>query len=235
MGPEELGRQVGGPLGVKISERALAELPRYNVAPRDPVLGIVAPGGVPQARVLGWGLVPAWAREVPKKPYINATMERLQQRGEFLSTPADAEHRVLLVADEFQEWVKSEQPRKVRPAPFGFRVDGGRPFCFAGLWSTNDRVESDPVATCTIVTCSSAANPVIARIHDRSPVILPDVEEWRAWLDPGVSPEEALSFCRMLDPARTSARPLPLAFNDARNKSPEVLFADAEQQPASLF
>jgi putative SOS response-associated peptidase YedK len=231
VGPEELGRQVAGPLGVQIRETA--ELPRYNIAPRDPVLGIVAEDGVPEARVLQWGLVPAWAREVPKRPYINATVERLRDIGEFLQTPADVEHRVLLVADEFMEWAKSEQPRKVKPAPFGFRVDGGRAFCFAALWSTNDRVDGAPMETCTIVTCSSAGNPVIASIHDRSPVILPDLEQWRAWLDPSVSAQEALSFCRVLDPARMSARPLPLAFNHARNKTRQELFAD--EQPASLF
>ncbi len=87
--------------------------------------------------------------------------------------------------------------------------------------------------TCTIVTCSSAGNPVIASIHDRSPLILPDLEQWRAWLDPSVSAQEALSFCRVLDPARMSARPLPLAFNNARNKTRQELFAD--EQPASLF
>ena len=117
VGPEELGRQVGGPLGVKIRERTLAELPRYNIAPRDPVLGIVAADGVPQARVLKWGLIPPRAREVPKKTYINATLEELKNKGSYLSTPADAAHRALLIADEFQEWVKAEQKNKVRPAP----------------------------------------------------------------------------------------------------------------------
>jgi putative SOS response-associated peptidase YedK len=235
VGPEELGRQVAGPLGVKISERTAAELPRYNIAPRDPVLGIVSADGVPEARVLQWGLVPAWAREVPKKPYINATVERLRETGEFLQVSPDPAHRVLLVADEFMEWAKAEQPRKVKPAPFGFQVDGGQAFCFAGLWSTNNnRLEGDPLATCTIVTCSSAGNPVIASIHERSPVILPDPEQWQAWLDPEVSAQEALSFCRVLDPARMSARPLPLAFNNARNKHRQELF-DAPQPPASLF
>jgi len=236
VGPEELGRQVGAPLGVKISERAVAELPRHNIAPRDPVLGIVAEDGVPQAKVLRWGLVPPWAREVPKKPYINATVERLKETGEFLQVPPDPAHRILLVADEFMEWAKAEQPRKVKPAPFGFQVDGGRAFCFAALWASNDRVEGDgPVETCTIVTCSSAGNTVIASIHDRSPVILPDPEEWRAWLDPGVSAQEALSFCRALDPARMTARPLPLTFNNARNKTPDELFAEQEPPAASLF
>lgn len=235
VGPEELGRQVAGPLGVKISERTVAEVPRYNIAPRDPVLGILAPEGVPEARVLGWGLVPPFARAVPKRPYINATVERLRETGEFLQVPPDPAHRVLLVADEFMEWAKAEQPRKVRPAPFGFQVDGGRAFCFAALWASNDHVDgSSAVETCAIVTCSSAGNPVIAGIHDRAPVILPDPEQWQAWLDPNVTAQEALSFCRVLDPARMTARPLPLTFNNARNKTRQELF-DAEQQPASLF
>lgn len=235
VGTEELGRQVGAPLGVQIRESTAAELPRYNIAPRDPVLGIVAEDGVPQARVLKWGLIPTRAREVPKRPYINATVERLQETGKFLQTPADVEHRALLVADEFQEWAKAEQPRKVRPAPFGFRLDGGRAFCFAAMWTVNRHVEESPVASCAIVTCSSAGNPLIAAIHDRSPVILPDPEQWRAWLDPDVCAHEALSLCGLLDPARLSAQPLPLTFNNARNKTPQELFASEAQQPASLF
>src|SRR5438309_8204961 len=34
---------------------------RYNIAPTEEVLAIVAPKGVPQARLLRWGLVPPWA------------------------------------------------------------------------------------------------------------------------------------------------------------------------------
>jgi ABC-type uncharacterized transport system ATPase component len=36
---------------------------------------------------------------------------RLRETGEFLQTPADAEHWVQLLADEFMEWAKAEQPR----------------------------------------------------------------------------------------------------------------------------
>jgi hypothetical protein len=40
----------------------------------------------------------------------------------------------------------------------------------------------------------------------------------------------------VLDSARVTVRPLPLAFNNARNKTPEVLFAAAEPPAApSLF
>jgi putative SOS response-associated peptidase YedK len=221
--PEDFSETLAQPLGVL--RRETADAGRYNIAPTDPVLAIVAPNGTPEARTLRWALVPAWAIEVRRPPRINATLEGIQRTGTFLGVPADASHRALIVADEFMEWTKAEQKGKVKPAPFGFQVDGGRPFCFAGLWVVNTRIEGGPVASCTLLTCDSKGNAVVSPIHDRMPVILPDPEDWRTWLDPGVSQEEALSICGPLAAERMSARPLPIAFNNTRNKDPEVLFA----------
>jgi putative SOS response-associated peptidase YedK len=96
----------------------------------------------------------------------------------------------------------------------------------AGLWTVNTRVEDEPLATCTILTCDSRSNRVIAPVHDRMPVILADPEQWRAWLDTEVTADEALSMCGPLSAERMTVRPLPQAFNDARNKTREVLFAE---------
>jgi len=49
---------------------------RFNVAPTEDVLAIVSPKGEPHARMLRWGLVPAWAHELRSAPLmINARME----------------------------------------------------------------------------------------------------------------------------------------------------------------
>ncbi len=222
LGPEELARQIGDPLGVEIDEGAGARA--YNIAPTEQVLAIVAPDGTPQARTLRWGLVPAWVEEAKAtRPYINAKVEGVRKTGKFLGVPADTPHRALIVATEFAEWVNSERKGKDKPAPFGFAVDGGRAFCFAGLWVLNSRVDGAPLASCTILTCDSASNPLVSAIHSRMPVILPDPDDWRAWIDPRVSPQEALSICGPLPAERMSGRPLSPAFNNVRNKSPAVL------------
>jgi len=227
VGPEEIGKQIGKPLGVRISEQA--GRPAYNIAPTDDVLAIVAPEGKPEARMVRWGLVPPWARKIDGAPRINARVERLV-KDNYYGVAADPPHRALIIATEFYEWAKAEQKGKVKPAPFGFTVDGGRPFCFAGLCAVNGRVEGGPIVSAAILTCSP--NELVRPIHDRMPAILADVEDWLTWMNPGVSVHDALSTCTPLAVERMTARPVSAAFNDGRNKSPEFFEAadDAEQQ-----
>jgi putative SOS response-associated peptidase YedK len=225
--PQEIGRQLGNPLGVAITESAGTGA--ENIAPTDPVLGIVASDGQRQARVLRWDLVPSYAKTVdpPKSgPRKNARVERLRSGQTYFGVKPDPVHRVLIVATEFDEWVKGEQERKVKPAPFGFSVDGNKAFCFAGLWTVNQRVPDGPVASATIITCDASTNGVVSPIHHRMPVILPDPEQWKAWLDPNVSQEEALTMCEPLPTERMSVRPLPQTFNNSHNKSRETLWTE---------
>jgi putative SOS response-associated peptidase YedK len=226
--PAEIGKQVGDPLGVQITE--MAGVPAYNIAPTDDVLAIVAPKGKPEARIVRWGLVPPSAKKIEGSPRYNAKTETLLN-GTYYGVAAEAPHRALIVATEFYEWVKAEQKRKVKPAPFGFSVDGGKVFCFAGLCATNSRVEGGPIVSVTILTCPP--NELVRPIHNRMPAIFTDHGQWATWLNPEVSAKDALSMCTPLTPERMTARPVPLVFNDARNKNPELFETpanDAEQQ-----
>jgi putative SOS response-associated peptidase YedK len=232
VGSEEIGKQIGKPLGVRISEQA--GTPAYNLAPTDDVLAIVAREGKPEARTVRWGLLPPSAKKIEGPPRYNAKTETLK-KGTYYGVAADPPHRALIVATEFYEWVKPEQKRKVKPAPFGFTVDGGRVFCFAGLCAINRRVQDAPIASVTILTCPP--NELVRPIHNRMPAILTDHRQWATWLNPGVSARDALSMCTPLTPERMTARPVPLAFNDARNKSPELFRLatnETEQQQLSL-
>jgi putative SOS response-associated peptidase YedK len=226
-GPEEIGKQIGGGLGVQISEKAGA--PAYNIAPTDDVLAIVAPEGIPEARMVRWGLVPPGAEKVEGAPRINAKTETLLN-GTYYGVGADAAHRALIVATEFYEWLKAEQKRKVKPAPFGFNVDGGKPFCFAGLCATNSRVQGGPIVSVTILTCPP--NDLVRPIHNRMPAILADPDDRLTWMNPGVSARDALSICRPLDAERLTARAVTVAFNDSRNKSAELFEPSAHAQQA---
>lgn len=227
LGPEEIGRQVAQRLGMRIegSEGTRAR----NIAPTEDVLGIVSTRGGREARMLRWALLPDWAGDLKGRPQINARIETVRRAGKFIGVPADAAHRVLVIADEFIEWSKAERRGTSRPAPFGFSVEGGRAFCFAGLWSTNERVGDTPIDSCTIITCDARRNPLVAPLHDRMPAILADPEQWEAWLDPAVGVEDALSMCAPLGGERMSVRPLSQRYNDAREKDPEgAAGADAD-------
>jgi putative SOS response-associated peptidase YedK len=101
--PEEIGKQVGDPLGVRITE--MAGMPAYNIAPTDDVLAIVAPKGKPEARIVRWGLVPPSAKKIEGSPRYNAKTETLLN-GTYYGVAAEAPHRALIVATEFYDYLQ---------------------------------------------------------------------------------------------------------------------------------
>lgn len=227
VGPEELTEQVGRQLGVQIRESIRTD--PWDVRPTDPVPAIVARDGRPQDRMLRWALVPAAATTVKtKRPWINATVEGLRSKGSYFGVSPEGAHRALILADGFYEWPKLAEDqriqKKLKPPPMRFTVDGGRVFCFAGLWVTARHVEDGPVSSCTIITCDSSANRVVAPVHDRMPVILADPDLIKAWLDPSISPAEALSLCEPLGGDRMSSEIHPLGVQNV----------DGEQVAAGL-
>lgn len=200
---------------------------RYNVAPSEPVLALVAGAAEPQAKLLRWGLVPGFARELRiGARMINARSETALRNGAFRDLIASAQRRALVPADGFYEWLRSEDPRRPRQ-PFHITIDDGSPFAFAGLW-TRSRIDGEPVESVTILT--TAANAAVAPLHDRMPVILPDAASERAWLSAALDGEAAQASCGPLDAARTHVAPANPAVNKAgvpEAEGPQLLRAPA--------
>lgn len=183
-------------------------LERFNIAPTEPVLAVCAGG---EGRLLRWGLVPHWARSLSDGArMINARVETVATKKPFSTLVESNGGRCLILADGFFEWLRPEDRREPRQ-PFFFTVDGGEPFAFAGLW-TRARIEGERVRSATILT--TTPNAVVARLHDRMPVILPDAEAEAAWLADGVTGAEALALCRPLAAERMTV----IAANPAVNK-----------------
>jgi putative SOS response-associated peptidase YedK len=218
-GPEELNERFRVPI------ESAEGTARYNVAPTEPVLTIVAPKGEPRAEVMRWGLVPSWATEIKGPLMINARIETVTEKPAYRRLVPRGQRRALQIADGYYEWLKPERRDEPRQ-PFHFRVDGGTPFAFAALW-TPAKVEGEWLHSVSLLTCDSAPNPVAAAIHDRMPVILADEEAQRAWLDPAVGAEEALSLCGALPAERLTARPANPAVNNVRTAvdGPDLLSA----------
>lgn len=159
--------------------------PRYNIAPTQDVAAIrTSTGGGRELVALHWGLLPPWVgeRSVAAR-MINARAETLADKPAFRT--AFRSRRCLVVADGFYEWQRLGGRKQ--PHFIGF-VDG-RPFGLAGLWERWPGDGNGPVESCTIVT--TAANEVVAPLHDRMPVIL-DPGEFALWLDLEVRDPEAL-------------------------------------------
>jgi putative SOS response-associated peptidase YedK len=200
---------------------------RYNVAPTEQILTVVRERDdeEPHAHLVRWGLVPGWADSLKiGAKMINARSETVPTKEPFKRLVEKATGRCLILADGFYEWQKPEDKKQPRQ-PFRFTVDGGLPFAFAGLWARS-KIDGEWIHSATILTTD--ANPLVARIHDRMPVILPDPEAEQAWLAPGVSADEALALCRPLDPKRMTATAVSRRVNgiDPDNEGPDLLVPD---------
>jgi putative SOS response-associated peptidase YedK len=202
---------------------------RYNVAPGDDVLAVTTDKhGEPRGELLRWGLVPSWAKQSDTGlKMINARVETVGERPAFRR--AFERYRCLIVADGFYEWqAVPGQPKQ----PFHITRTNGDPFAFAGLWSIWYGPDGDKLRTCTILT--TAANPTIAPLHDRMPVILSPHAE-AEWLDLATAPARLAEILRGMSGAETALQPVGLAVNDARYDGPECLASPIESAQATLF
>ena len=139
-------------------------LPRFNIAPTQQVPVVNSAGSL---EAMQWGMVPAWRGE-PAKVLINARSETIREKRTFKK--AFAQRRCLVPADGFYEW------RRVDKRPYLFELAGQAPFAIGGIWEPGE----DTSRCCLLLT--TAANSLLASIHDRMPVIVrtEDRDEWLA-------------------------------------------------------
>jgi len=222
---------------VKKAESALG---RFNVAPTQEVLTIrsspdpeEAAAGEREARLMRWGLVPRWAKDL-KVGYrmINAKAENLDSSRAYAPLVGKFRHRCLIVADGFYEWMKAEDPKQPRQ-PWRFTVDGGEPFAFAGICTRKEWEDEEDrgfddgwLYSCTIVT--TTPNQVVAPVHDRMPAILPSADAEAAWLRPDLSAEDAIAMCAPLPASRMAGAPANPKLNKVgkgMEEGPDLLVA----------
>jgi putative SOS response-associated peptidase YedK len=194
---------------------ALAHPRRYNIAPSQPVLGIVA-DPLPRAEVMVWGFLPSWAKpDKGMKPVINARVESIREgkpfyRGAFVSG------RCAILADGFYEWKrmgKGKQPYRIQLRDRGV-------FAMAGLWSWYRSADGAEQATCAIVTV--AANDFMRDIHDRMPAILRE-DDLGVWLDPTSRQLDLFSALEPYDPAEMSAFAVSTTVNSPANDNDKCI------------
>jgi putative SOS response-associated peptidase YedK len=161
--------------------------PRYNIAPSQPVTAIRAMPTASGREIafLRWGLIPSWSKDPAiGNRLINARAETAGEKPSFRN--AFRRHRCLIPTNGFYEWQRLERGKQ----PYFVRMHDERLFAFAGLWDRWESPDEDVIETCTILT--TAANTVLAPIHDRMPVILPP-GEYDRWLDPTLKNLDSLS------------------------------------------
>ncbi|MCS7079385.1 MAG: SOS response-associated peptidase [Chloracidobacterium sp.] len=200
--------------------------PRYNIAPTQLVAVVFndAPRTLDAAR---WGLIPAWRKEPTGPPLINARAETLRLKPSFRES--FRHRRCWVLCDGFYEWRKNSDGTTT---PFRAVLSTGGPFALAGLWDERPAADGTPQRSCTVVT--TQANPLLATLHERMPVILTPAEE-RAWLE--ATDLDALE--RLLRPYPAEAMrvyPVSRAVNIVANDDPTLVAPIAlEPHQTALF
>ncbi len=204
----------------------------YNVAPTKDVHVVrwkkerIADGpdagkptgeGHRELRVVRWGLVPSWAKDVSVgNRLLNARVESLTEKPAFRK--AAQSRRCLVPADGWYEWAKRlDSPGK---QPYFVTPQDGSVLAFAGLYFFFVRGYY-VIYTCTVVTAPAVG--VLNEIHPRMPLVLPR-DRWAAWLDPqqddvgelaAPTPQEVVDALEL--------RPVSTRVNNVKNNGPELL------------
>jgi putative SOS response-associated peptidase YedK len=89
--------------------------------------------------------------------------------------PYQRKQRCLVPASGFYEWQKTPAGKQ----PYFITSAGGELIAFAGLWEQWYQSGHEPLVTYTIIT--GRANALVAKLHDRMPVVL-DPADYDRWL-----------------------------------------------------
>ena len=190
----------------RITNAAAEMAPRQTVTP-----GTAAPvvRFNPQSReraldCLRFGLVPHWAKDPAVGARLfNARAESVAAKPSFRE--AFVKRRCLIPATAFYEGRKDTHPKQV----YAIRLPDRELFAMAGLWEDWRTPEGAWLRSFAIVT--TAANPLLAPIHDRMPVIVAP-EDYAAWLgEQATTPETLRALLRPFPAERMTAAPVGAA------------------------
>ena len=185
--------------------------PSYNIAPTQQVPVVLERDGERTLLPAQWGLLPAWVKDPKafKASMFNARAESLSEKASFKG-PLQRK-RAIVPASGFYEWQREGSHK----TPHYIQLDSEAPMGLAGLYD----IWNDEVLSCTIIT--TAPNPLMAKIHDRMPVIL-DPEDYDRWLEPTLTEVEAVEDLLKPYGGKMRERVVSAAVNSPKNNRPEL-------------
>lgn len=218
----------------KFDERLV--VPRYNIAPTQPIV-VVRQGHQGRELVpVRWGLIPWWAKDPKTLPLmINARAEGIAEKPAYRD--AFKYRRCLVPASGFYDWQargkRQKQPYAVQPA-------NETPIAFAGLWETWHSADGSEIDSAVIITTD--ANRLLMPIHERMPVVL-EPQDFETWLSPHTRPDEAAALLKPTRGDLFTLTPVSTLVNSVDNDDPRLLQeavvdeepAEPEPQQGSLF
>ena len=198
--------------------------PRYNIAPTQPILLVIAGNGrepgsnLPDRRAMlaRWGLIPSWTKDPNDLPaHFNARSETAVEKASFKT--AMRHRRVLIPASGFYEWRRDGSKRS---QAYWVRPRHGGIVAFAGLMETYAEPGGSEVDTAAILT--TAASSDIAHIHDRMPVVIMP-QDFERWLDCRTrEPRDVAHLMRTPEQGLFEAIPVSDKVNKVANTGPDL-------------
>ncbi len=187
--------------------------PRYNLAPGQGHMLVRAAEGAIRLSPALWGL-----RRRAGGLHINARQETASQLPPFRG--AWQARRCLIPADAFYEWKADEKGARL---PFRFHRPDNGVLWMAGIFDEEPEAEEGKKLRFTVMTTSP--NQVVARYHDRMPVIFGPADG-RAWLS------QPLRDLRPAPDDLLVAHQASTRLNKVANDDPDVLVPDASPEEA---
>jgi putative SOS response-associated peptidase YedK len=211
-----------------ITELPQQIVPRYNIAPSQPILAVTNDRADRYDHLL-WGLIPSWAKD-PKigQQMCNARAETVGEKNSFKN--AYRRRRCCIPADGFYEWRTNADGKTKQP--FYIRRRDAKPFALAGLWETWSDDAGNEVRSATIIT--TRPNELMVQIHARMPVMLLE-KDLQRWLDPKEHAPGAMDDLLAPYPAELmEAYPVGKEVGSPRNDGP-ALIKRVDPEPTTLF
>ena len=186
-------------------EEMPALVPRYNVAPSQPIAVLREPHRLELVR---WGLPP---RPGTHGAGINVRIETVARAPAYRASFRS--RRCLVVVDGFFEWQREGKTSR----PFLLRREDGKPFALAGIWDRTVTADGEVLDACAVIT--RAAEGAVAKLHGRMPLIL-SPDQYDSWLDSRLHDASLLLRPADLDLVARAVSPL---VNSPANDDPRCI------------
>ncbi|MGA3015315.1 MAG: SOS response-associated peptidase [Bacteroidales bacterium] len=191
---------------------------RYNCAPTQK-LAVISNENPDELSLYRWGLIPFWAKDLTiGNKLFNAKSETILEKPSFKD--AFKSKRCLVLSDGFFEWKKDGLK-----TPYRITRKDGVAFAMAGIWDKWIDQEGEEIHSFAILTTSP--NSLLAKIHDRMPVIL-DRKTEKSWIGK-LTQEELLEMMKPCDSSSLLAYPVSSLVNSSRNDSSEILIPAGDE------
>jgi putative SOS response-associated peptidase YedK len=190
----------------------------YNVAPTtfQPIIRQGRDTGERELLLARWGLIPFFTKELSEikgLSTINAKSEGIASARTWREP--FKKRRCLVPASAFYEWDKKGEKK-----PYTIDLANGKMFALAGLWDAWRDMDGRWLQSYAIIT--TAANELMASIHDRMPVILRP-HDYDRWLDREPTEQPPIDLLRPFPSDEMEMHPANPAVGNVRNNGPEML------------